>query len=82
MLYFSFYVNKVVEGSGSEDAPKYMGEGVTYRVFFGYESLFFMCVCHLTDHVRMHAPSVTLLHRKMMSHGTLMMSCHDVVMLS
>ena len=35
MLYFSFYVNKVVEGSGSEGAPQYMGEGVTYGVFLG-----------------------------------------------
>ena len=30
-----FYNNKVVEGSGSEGAPKYVGEGVTYRVFLG-----------------------------------------------
>ena len=33
---FGYFVNnKVVEGSGSEGAPKYMGEGVTYEVFLG-----------------------------------------------
>ena len=32
----SVFINKVVEGSGSEGAPKYVGGGVTYRVFLGY----------------------------------------------
>ena len=44
MLYFFFYVNKAVEGSGSEGAPKYAGKGVTYSVFLGYYS-HFLCVC-------------------------------------
>ena len=32
----SVFINEAVEGSGSEGAPKYMGEGVTYGVFLGY----------------------------------------------
>ena len=33
-LYRNLYLNiKAVEGSGSEGAPKYVGEGVTYGVF-------------------------------------------------
>ena len=38
---FEFLLNiKAVEGSGSEGASKYMGEGVTYRVFLGTLSIF------------------------------------------
>ena len=36
--------NKVVEGSGSEGTPKYVGEGVTYGVFLGVLIEFFACV--------------------------------------
>ena len=32
--------NKAVEGSGSEGAPKYVGEGVTYGVFLGIQIAF------------------------------------------
>ena len=40
---FEFLLNiKVVEGSGSEGASKYMGEGVTYGVFLGTLSIFHM----------------------------------------
>ena len=35
LWYFYNISNKEVEGSGSEGDPKYMGEGVTYRVFVG-----------------------------------------------
>ena len=39
-LYFLFsflcFNNKAVVGSGSEVAPKYVGEGVTYGVFLQY----------------------------------------------
>ena len=35
-LYIFMFVNKVVVGSGSKGTPKYVGEGVTYGVFFGY----------------------------------------------
>ena len=30
------FINKVVVGSGSEGAAKYVGEGETYRLFLGY----------------------------------------------
>ena len=42
---FGFLLNiKAVEGSGSEGASKYMGEGVTYGVFLGTLSIFHMHV--------------------------------------
>ena len=41
-----FVNNKVVEGSGSEGAPKYVGEGVTYGVFLGILVAFaYECTC-------------------------------------
>ena len=40
-MYLYFYNNKAVEGSGSDGTPKYVGEGVTYRVFSG--TFFHMC---------------------------------------
>ena len=44
-LCICLFNNKVVEGSGSEGASKYMGEGVTYRVFLGILIAFLhMCV--------------------------------------
>ena len=41
--------NKAVEGSGSEGAPKYAGEGVTYRVFLGVLITFFAYMRMLPD---------------------------------
>ena len=35
-FYVFMFVNKAVVGSGTEGAPKYTGEGVTYGVFLGY----------------------------------------------
>ena len=34
-VFGNFVNNKAVEGSGSEGAPKYVGEDVTYEVFLG-----------------------------------------------
>ena len=39
-----FVINKVVEGSGSEGTPKYVGEGVTYGVFLGTLAIFHTCM--------------------------------------
>ena len=36
LFLFLCFDNKVVVGSESEGAPKYAGEGVTYRVFLRY----------------------------------------------
>ena len=42
---FRFLLNiKAVEGSGSEGASKYVGEGVTYRVLLETLSIFRMCM--------------------------------------
>ena len=43
-LFLCFDSNKVVVGSGSEGAPKYVGEGVTYGVFYGILNIFHMCM--------------------------------------
>ena len=79
------FSNKVVVGSGSEGAPKCMGEGVTYGVFLGCYSQFFTCMPPI-DILRqnMHTLGyvVVMLHNEMMSFGTPMMSSHDVVMTS
>ena len=41
-----FVNNKAVEGSGSEGAPKYVGEGVTYGLFLGILVTFsYECAC-------------------------------------
>ena len=42
-----FVSNKVVEGSGSEGASKYMGEGMIYGVFLGTLAIFHTCACLL-----------------------------------
>ena len=47
---------KAVEGSGSEGAPKYVGEGVTYGVF-----MVVFCAC---ARLPMHAHQVTDVRRR------------------
>ena len=57
---FTFLLNiKVVEGSGSEGASKYVGEGVTYGVFLETLSHFYMCMCLLMHHISRHTQLLT-----------------------
>ena len=77
--------NKAVEGSGSEGAPKYAGEGVTYRVFLGVLIEFFACACLLMHHVSSRSPLLMLSRRNvsgMMSHGIPVTSSHDIFVTS
>ena len=79
------FVNKVVEGSGSEGTPKYMGKGVTYGVFLGLLLVVFHMyelpdALHLDTHTLGYI--IVMLCLGMSSYGTLMMSSHDVVLTS
>ena len=59
------FVNKAVVGSGSEGAPKYVGEGVTYRGIFRVLIAFF-CMCAPLD--MPHQNTRTLSYVIMMLH--------------
>ena len=77
-----FYANKVVVGSGSECTSKYVGEGVTYGVFLGIICIFLHTSDMLRQIMRTLGYVIMMLHHEMMSCGTSMMSCHDIVMMS
>ena len=80
-----FIDNKVVEGSGSKGAPKYVGEGVTYRVFLGTIVVFFhMNVRADVPRQLVHtdAYTVAMKCRGMMSQRILMTSSLDMFMTS
>ena len=57
-----FVSNKAVEGSGSEGASKYMGEGVTYGVFLGTLAVFSVHVHLLMRHVSQRSQLLTCHH--------------------
>ena len=59
-LYIWIFVsNKAIEGSGSEGASKYVGEGVTYGVFLGTLVCFFTRMCLPMCHISRHSQLLT-----------------------